>query len=96
MAIQPFALSRLPVAEVKEDLLGQLKDAQMEMEAAHNLFEHTAEALQVDQAILLSQAAEKRYSYLMGKIRSQDLQAQGFCRMRPWHKRYADHHILGG
>ncbi len=87
MKILPFLRLKDSSPQEGEDLTAQIYEVQLEVYAAKNLFLNTANPLQTDQAILLEEAAGKRYSYTMKKIRAQKINAKKLIPLRPWYIR---------
>jgi len=59
------------------DMLSLIEDARKEWLAAKNYFDNVSDPDLIDHAVFVSQAAEKRYMYLLKQARSQGL-SSGF------------------
>ncbi|MBS3939004.1 MAG: YaaL family protein [Peptococcaceae bacterium] len=67
------------------DMLALIDNAHKEWLAAQQYFDHVSELDLIDHAVYVSQAAEKRYMYLLKQARSQGLNSSA-CLLTPANK----------
>lgn len=68
------------VDRATSDMLTLITDAHQEWVAARQYFDYVSEPDLIDHAVYVSQAAEKRYMYLLKQARSQGINCPGIAR----------------